>query len=502
MPSADIDVLGWGEDKARAHNLPQLRTKPVDDIHGAGITLIQRLQGGIDESLVRSAGAADGGNDARDGRVARNHGVELLLQLLHLVRRDGSGRLRLADQVAGILDREEALWQHEEEPGRRGDGGEKARQRPTWMAKRHVERALVAIHKPVEARFGDPVEPPVPLPVLRFQEAAREHRRERERDERRDDDGDGDRHGELVEEAPDNAAHEKEGDEDRNQGQADGKNGEPDFARSLVGRLKRQHALFDVPLDVLHFDDGVVDHEADGDGEPHEREIVEAVAQRIHRRKRADDRDRNGQPRNDRGPQIAQENEHDGHHEHHGQDKRELNVRDGSANGRGAVDDRRDIDAGRNVGAERRQFLLDAVHRVDDVGARLLEHDQRDGALLSNPGRNRGIRRAFHGAADVPDADRRAIPISDDEIVIRRCRRQLVIVVDRIALGFAADRAFRGLNGGVCDDRLHIGKAQSHFAELGRVDLDADRRRLLSSDDDLRHARDICDICSASMFSA
>ena len=52
----------------------------------------------------------------------------------------------------------------------------------------------------------------------------------------------------------------------------------------LQGRLVRLHAVLDVAHDVLQHDDGVVDHEADRDGERHQRDVVEAVAHQIHER--------------------------------------------------------------------------------------------------------------------------------------------------------------------------------------------------------------------------
>ena len=53
--------------------------------------------------------------------------------------------------------------------------------------------------------------------------------------------------------------------------------------------------LFDALPDHLDHDDGVVDHEADGDAQGHQRQIVEAEAQRQHHRHRA--QQRAGSPR-------------------------------------------------------------------------------------------------------------------------------------------------------------------------------------------------------------
>ena len=57
-------------------------------------------------------------------------------------------------------------------------------------------------------------------------------------------------------------------------------------------RLARAHAVLDVAIDVLHHHDGVVDHEADRDGQRHQRQIVEAEAEQIHHRGGAQQRQR------------------------------------------------------------------------------------------------------------------------------------------------------------------------------------------------------------------
>ena len=70
---------------------------------------------------------------------------------------------------------------------------------------------------------------------------------------------------------------------------------------------KRRHALLDVAGDVLQHHDGVVHHEARGDGQGHEREVVEAVAQQVHDPEGADERDRHRHAGDQRGPHAAQE---------------------------------------------------------------------------------------------------------------------------------------------------------------------------------------------------
>ena len=76
------------------------------------------------------------------------------------------------------------------------------------------------------------------------------------------------------------------------------------------------HALLDVAADVLEHHDGVVDDEAGGDGQRHQRQVVEAVAEQVHDAEGADQRDRHGDAGDERGAHVAQEHEHDQDHQH------------------------------------------------------------------------------------------------------------------------------------------------------------------------------------------
>ena len=81
--------------------------------------------------------------------------------------------------------------------------------------------------------------------------------------------------------------------------------------RRLHARLSHLH----VPDDVLQHDDRVVDDEADRQRQRHQRQVVEAVAERPHDRERADDRERQREARDDRRGEIPQEEEDDEHDE-------------------------------------------------------------------------------------------------------------------------------------------------------------------------------------------
>ena len=75
-------------------------------------------------------------------------------------------------------------------------------------------------------------------------------------------------------------------------------------------RLEARHARFHVARDVLEHHDGVIDDEAGGDDERHEREVVEAVAEQVHGAEGAEERDRHRDRRHQGGAPVAQEQEH------------------------------------------------------------------------------------------------------------------------------------------------------------------------------------------------
>ena len=82
----------------------------------------------------------------------------------------------------------------------------------------------------------------------------------------------------------------------------------------------------DVARDVLDHHDRVVDDEARGDGQRHQRQVVEAEAQEVHGAERADQRQRHRQARDEGRPRAAQEDEDHQHHQHHGERQLELDI--------------------------------------------------------------------------------------------------------------------------------------------------------------------------------
>ncbi len=64
---------------------------------------------------------------------------------------------------------------------------------------------------------------------------------------------------------------------------------------------------FQIAGDILHDHDGVIHHEAGGDGQRHQGEIVQAVVQQIHHGEGADQGDGHGDAGDEGGAAVAQE---------------------------------------------------------------------------------------------------------------------------------------------------------------------------------------------------
>ena len=252
--------------------------------------------------------------------------------------------------------------------------------------------------------------------------------------------------------------------------------------------------MLDVAVDVLNHHDGVVDHEADGDRQRHQRQIVETEVEQVHRRARAEKGERHGDARDRRGPEVAQEQQNHQHDEADGEREREFHVRHRGTNGRGAVQDGFDLDGGRNPGGQLRKLRLDLVDRFDDIGTGLLEHRQDDSGLVVLIGRDRAIDLLGHRLANIAHPDRRTIAVGEDDVVEVVGLGDLVVGGDREAELVGVDRAF-GRVGGRSDQRV-AGLLERHAAggKLGRIELDADRRGSVAEDRDLGDAGHLRDL--------
>ena len=184
--------------------------------------------------------------------------------------------------------------------------------------------------------------------------------------------------------------------------------------------------------DILEHHDGVVHHESNAEDKSHHREVVEAVVEQVHHRERADDREGKREA-GDRGRRdIAQEQEDDRDHQPERQAHGEQHVVVRLTNRVRAVVENVDVDRRRQLPANQRQQLLDAVGDFNRVGARLALHSQNDGPLAVGlrvlrikPRRRLVVLDAVLDAAQLLQAHRTSIAVSDDQRPVRRRRHQL-----------------------------------------------------------------------------
>ena len=120
----------------------------------------------------------------------------------------------------------------------------------------------------------------------------------------------GERHRELPKQPPHNAAHQQNRNENRDERGAHGDHRESYFARSAQRSLNGVDARFEITGDVLDHDNGVIHDEARRDGQRHQRQVVHAVAEKVHHAEGAQKRDRHGDARDNRCPHVAQESEY------------------------------------------------------------------------------------------------------------------------------------------------------------------------------------------------
>ena len=80
-----------------------------------------------------------------------------------------------------------------------------------------------------------------------------------------------------MKEPPHHVTHEEQRNQDSHQRDSERHKREADLLRAVQGGLQRRLALLPVAGDVLHHHDGVIDHEAGGDGERHQAEVVERI---------------------------------------------------------------------------------------------------------------------------------------------------------------------------------------------------------------------------------
>ena len=163
---------------------------------------------------------------------------------------------------------------------------------------RSAEEAIEDFEEPAEGEINAAGED-VFLGLARLEEESGESGAESERVERGDDGGDGDGEGKLFVELTGETDDEGGRNEDGREDKSDSDDGTADFSHGALRGDVGLVAEFDVALDVFDNDDSVVHDDTDGENQAKERQGVQGEAERQHDGKRADERNREGEKRND-----------------------------------------------------------------------------------------------------------------------------------------------------------------------------------------------------------
>ena len=207
------------------------------------------------------------------------------------------------------------------------------------------------------------------------------HRDEGDGHQRRGRNHDGHDPAQLLEEDAGQAGEHRQRDEHGRDDKRRRDDGGPHLVGGVDGRLVRRGAAVDMLGNVLQHHDGVVHHHTDGHRQGGQRNDVERTVGEHQVDEGHNQGNRDGDADDQRSAPLAQEEEHDQHHEEEG-------VQDGFFQGTDGVLDlfRRvvnhlDLNVGRERLLDAGEFLAHVFTDLHGVGARLLGHHQADGFL-------------------------------------------------------------------------------------------------------------------------
>ena len=492
--AADPQILHRLHDHRRAGELRQLPAQPTDDLVGRHpVALLLRHEADEHPRCVRAPprGPAGRSSDPGHRRILLDGERELRQQPAHRLKRSVLIGVEGAGDPAGVLLREESLRHDDIHPHRQRNRRQVHRHRDPRMAHDDAEEPAVARGDAVEKTLREPADKSLPGMPRGKEQPGTHHRCEGQRHDHRHEDRHREGDGELAEQPPHDPAHEEDGDEDGHERDADREHREADLAGPQKRRRHRAHPLLAVAGNVLENNDRVVDDESRRDREGHEGEVVEAVAEDVHRRERAHQRHRHDNTGDERRPPVPQEQKHHADDEPHREEERVLNVDDARPDRRRSVHGEIEANPRRDLGAQLREDRQHVVDGADDVGVGLPVEDEHDRRLsVVDPG-DADILDGIDDRGHVSQPDRGAAPPGDDQLPIFRRGEQLVGRGDRPGRHTVIDGALGAVGVGLLEAGADVVEAEVIALENHRVDGDADGRRGAAAHDHLSHALDL-----------
>ena len=308
--------------------------------------------------------------------------------------------------------------------------------------------------------------------------AGAHHRRQGQRHHR----GDQDRHrqgnGELAEQAAHDIAHKQQRDQHRNQREGQRDNGKANLSGPFQGGGQRLFAFLDIARDVFNHHDGVIDHKAGGDGQSHQRQVVNRKIEEHHHREGADQRQRYGNAGNNRRRNVAQKDVDNHHHQGDGQHQFKLGIADRRADIGGAVGKHLHFNRFRQAFGELRQHLADAVGGRDNIRPRLALDVHDDRPLIVGPCSEPAVFSALFHGGNVAEANRRAVLPGDNQAAIILRRLHLIVGGEGNRPRRAVEATLRRIDVSAGNRGAYRFAGQAEGGDGLGVELDAYRRAL------------------------
>ena len=161
----------------------------------------------------------------------------------------------------------------------------------------------------------------------------------------------------------------------------------------------------------------------------------------IHAGERRGQRQRHGDAGDECRPEAPQENKDHHHHQRDAQQQRELHFLDRGPDRLGAIADGINLDRRRQPFGQVREFGLNAIHRLNNIGLRLFENDYYHRLIGSGPPGLARILHASNHAADRAELDWAGHLLGEDKILIIVHLKQLIVAVDGKGRFFAIEAA-------------------------------------------------------------
>ena len=219
-------------------------------------------------------------------------------------------------------------------------------------------------------------------------------------------------------------------------------------------------------MDVFDHDDGVVHHEADGNRDGHERQIVEAVTEQIHDPDGAGQGQRHGDIGDERGPEAAQKQEDDHHDEGDADQQGKFHVMDRRADGGAAVVEHANFHAGRHPAFQLRQHGANAVESFDHIGPGLFLDDDQNGVIGPGPTTEHAVFHPFDRLTEGIEPERDVAALLEDDLLIG-------FGVGQLAVDDNGVRDLRAVE--AADGEVHIRLAQQG-ADILQTDIGRGQR--------------------------